>query len=69
MAPRRPKTRLIVTLGAAAALAASSGCYHRVVSAKGYGTDGYTIHQPASEDVMFRRLDRWIMGEPNGEKK
>jgi hypothetical protein len=65
----RPKTRWAATLAAVAALAALSGCYQRVVSAKGPGTEGYTIHRPASEDVMFKRLDNWIMGDPNQDKK
>lgn len=42
-----------------------TGCYQRVVSARGPGTEGYTIHDPASDGVVLKRFDRWIMGEPD----
>ncbi len=59
--------RTIAPAIAAAALllsvVAMSGCYERVVKAKGLGADSVTVHDPYQENS---KLDNWLFGKPDG---
>lgn len=43
-----------------AALSAASGCYSRVVSAKGFGADQYQVSEPYQENSQ---IDDWMFGD------
>lgn len=58
MSKRLPTT--LLTLAALAATAASlTGCYERVVSAKGLGAERIETQQPYQQDT---EVDRWWYG-------
>ena len=59
--------RLVLPAAAAAmALCSLSGCYERVVSAKGFGADQYNVAEPYQESG---KLDEWIFGTPGPGQK
>lgn len=58
--PLRPSRVVVLgVLGVCALL--STGCYHRVIGAKGLGADNYNISEPYQESGQ---LDEWIFGSP-----
>lgn len=52
---------LLFAAGATIALACLTGCYERVISAKGLGSDRIETQQPYQEDS---EVDRWLYGPP-----
>jgi hypothetical protein len=53
-------------LAALAAVGGLSGCYERVVRAKGLGADNYNVSEPYQESG---KVDEWIFGSPGGSNK
>lgn len=49
-----------------AALAAASGCYERVTSARGFGADSVEVSESYQESS---RLDDWIFGKDESKSK
>ncbi|MBL8764099.1 MAG: hypothetical protein JNM07_07510 [Phycisphaerae bacterium] len=65
MSKRLPPKRvltigLLLQLGSAAVLALLGGCYERVTSAKGFGSDQYKVEERYQESST---LDDWIFGK------
>lgn len=57
------RTARIVLLAAGVTAAATfcSGCYQRVVRAKGLGADNYNVSEPYQESG---KIDEWLFGSP-----
>jgi len=62
----RTVARTVIVSGLLLALGGLSGCYERVVSARGIGAARYTIEEPYQESGQ---LDRWIFGDEPSEKQ
>ena len=65
---RRIRLNTLLLAGAFLAGAATllAGCYSRVVSAKGFGSDQYQVSEPYQENSA---LDDWVFGERPKKKK
>ncbi len=63
---KNPFAPAAIILATAAALTGLSGCYERVVGAKGFGADQYNVAEPYQESGT---VDEWIFGTPNPAKR